>query len=136
MCRWVFPDVSKEISIFYLEYLTSEDEGTTSLRNVGTRPKKFHTQKTRILKKHHCPKLCTHFFLTHAGQLTHISQVIPAEKCRLSVCNLFLNPVNFPILGKNISITPSSNTSSLSSSLNVTDQAAHPHKKTGKIIVL
>jgi len=54
MCRWVFPDVSKEMRIFYLEYLTSEDEGTTSLRNVGTRPKKRHTPEDTNSQKHHC----------------------------------------------------------------------------------
>lgn len=48
LCLLGCEDVSLGVSwgfdgtIFYLEYLISEDEGIMSLRNVGTRPKKRH----------------------------------------------------------------------------------------------
>ena len=54
-----------------------------------------------------------------------------------SLCNLLHSPVTSSLLGPNILLnTISSNTLSFLSSLNVSDQISHPHKTTGKIIVL
>jgi len=53
-----------------------------------------------------------------------------------SLCSLLHSPVSSPLLGPNILLsTLFSNTLSLCSSLNVSDQVRHPYKK-GKIIVL
>ena len=54
-----------------------------------------------------------------------------------SLCNLLNFPVTLSLLGPNILLnTIFSNTLSFLSSLNVSDQASHPYKTTGKIIVL
>ena len=53
------------------------------------------------------------------------------------LCSFLHSPVTLPLLGPNILLsTLFSNTLSLRSSLNVTDQVLHPYKTTGKIIVL
>ena len=53
-----------------------------------------------------------------------------------SLCNFLHSPVNPSLLGPNIVLnTLFSNTLSLCSSLNVSDQVSHPYKTTGKIIV-
>ena len=54
-----------------------------------------------------------------------------------SLCSLLHSPVTSSLLGPNILLnTIFSNTLSFLSSLNVSDQASHPYKTTGKIIVL
>jgi len=54
-----------------------------------------------------------------------------------SLRSFFLSPVTLSFLGPNILLnTLFSNTLSLLSSLNISDQVSHPHKTTGKIIVL
>ena len=54
-----------------------------------------------------------------------------------SLCSFLHTPVTSPLLGpNNLLSTLFSNTFSLHSSLNVSDQVSHPHKITGKIIVL
>ena len=54
-----------------------------------------------------------------------------------SLCSLLHSPVTSSLLGPNILlITMFSNTLSFLSSRNVSDQASHPYKTTGKIIVL
>ena len=53
------------------------------------------------------------------------------------LCSLLHSPVTSSLLGPNILLnTIFSNTISFLSSLNVSDQASHPYKTTGKIIVL
>ena len=54
-----------------------------------------------------------------------------------SLCNFLHSPVTSSLLGPNTLLkTLFSNTLSLRSSLNVSDQVSHPYKTTGKIIVL
>ena len=54
-----------------------------------------------------------------------------------SLCSFLHSPVTSSLLGPNILLnTQFSNTLSLRSSLNVSDQVSHPYKTTGKIIVL
>ena len=53
-----------------------------------------------------------------------------------SLCNLLHSTVTSSLLGPNILNTMFSNTLSFLSSRNVSDQASHPYKTTGKIIVL
>jgi hypothetical protein len=54
-----------------------------------------------------------------------------------SLCSLLHSLVTSSLLGPNILLnTIVSNTFSFLSSLNVSDQASHPYKTTGKIIVL
>jgi hypothetical protein len=50
-----------------LEYLTSEDEGITSLRNVGTRPKKRHAPEDTNFQKHQCWNLKRTIVQTGSG---------------------------------------------------------------------
>jgi hypothetical protein len=53
------------------------------------------------------------------------------------LCNFLQSPVTSSLLGLNILLrTLLSNTLSLCSSLNVRDQVSHPHKTTGRIMVL
>jgi hypothetical protein len=56
---------------------------------------------------------------------------------RSSLCSFLHYPVTSPLLGQNIllKILPT-NTLSLRSSLNESDQVSHPYKTTSKIIVL
>ena len=69
-----------------------------------------------------------------------IARTILGEEYRSlssSLCNFLLSPVTPSLLGPNILLnTLFSNTLSLCSSLNVSDQVSHPYKTTGKIIVL
>ena len=82
----------------------------------------------------------------------NIVRVIKSRRMRLAVhmarmgeeyksfssllCNLLHSPVTSSFLGPNILLnTMSSNTLSFLSSCNVSDQASHPYKTTGKIIV-
>ena len=52
-------------------------------------------------------------------------------------CNFFHSPVTSSLLGPNTLLsTLFSNTRSLRSSLNISDQVSHPYRTTGKIIVL
>jgi hypothetical protein len=54
-----------------------------------------------------------------------------------SLCNFLYSPVTSSLLGQNTLLnTLFSNTLSLRSSLNVSDQVSHPYRTTGKIIVL
>src|SRR5215510_3098902 len=54
-----------------------------------------------------------------------------------SLCNFLHSPVTSSLLGPNSLVnTLFSNTLSLCSSLNVSDQVSHPYKTTGRIIVL
>jgi hypothetical protein len=54
-----------------------------------------------------------------------------------SLCNFLHSPVTSSLLGPNILLcTLFSNTVSLRSSFNVSDQVSHPYRTTGKIIVL
>src|SRR5215469_1169641 len=91
--------------------------------------------------------LCTPlYFLIHAIcpyhlillDLTH--RTILVEEYRSfssSLCNFLHSPVTSSLLGPNTSLnTLLSNTLSLCSSLNVSDQVSHPYKTTGRIIVL
>jgi hypothetical protein len=53
------------------------------------------------------------------------------------LCNFLHSPVTSSLLGPNIPLnTVFSNTLSLCSSLNVRDRVSHPHKTTGRIMVL
>jgi hypothetical protein len=52
------------------------------------------------------------------------------------LCSSLQSPVASTLFGPNILNTLFSNTLSLRSSLNVSDQVSHPYKSTGKIIVL
>ena len=76
----------------------------------------------------------------HLILLDFITRTILGEQYRSlisSLCNFLHSPVTPSLLGPNILlITLFSNTLSLCSSLNVSDQVAHPYKTTGKIIVL
>ena len=77
---------------------------------------------------------------THPILLDYIARTILGEEYRLfssSLCNFFHFPVTSSVLGPNILLnTLFSNTFSLRSSLNVSDQVSHPYKTTGKIIVI
>ena len=76
----------------------------------------------------------------HLILLDFITRTILGEEHRLfssSLCNFLHSPVTSSLLGPNILLnTLFSNTLSLHSSLNVSDQVSHPYKTTGKIIVL
>ena len=76
----------------------------------------------------------------HLIILDFVIRTILGEKYRLfssSLCNCPQSPVTSSLLGPNILLnTLFSNTLSLRSSLNVSDQVSHPNKITGKIIVL
>ena len=79
-----------------------------------------------------CP---AHFIL-----LDFITRTILGEDYKSfssSLCNLLHSPITLYLLGPNILLnTMFSNTLSFLSSRNVSDQASHPYKTTGKIIVL
>ena len=76
----------------------------------------------------------------HLILLDFITRTILGEQYRSlnsSLCGVFHSPVTPSLLGPNIILnTLFSNTLSLRSSLNVSDQVSHPYKTTGKIIVL
>jgi len=76
----------------------------------------------------------------HLILLDFITRTILGEEYksfRSSLCNLLHSLVTSSLLGPNILLnTMFSNTLSFVSSLNVSDQASHPYKTTGKIIVL
>jgi uncharacterized membrane protein len=69
-----------------------------------------------------------------------ITWIIFGEDYRLlsySLCSFLHCPVTLCLLGPNILLsTLLSNTFSLCSSLNVSDQVSHPHKTTGTVMVL
>ena len=76
---------------------------------------------------------------THLFIVDFITRIIFGEKYRsfsTPGCSFLHSPVTLSPLGPNILNTLLSNTLSLRSSLNVSDQVSHPYKKTGKIIVL
>ena len=75
----------------------------------------------------------------HLILLDFITRTILGEEYKLfsySLCNLLHSPVTSSLLGLNILNTMFSNILSFLSSRNVSDQASHPYKTTGKIIVL
>ena len=76
----------------------------------------------------------------HLILLDFITRTILGEEYRSlssSLCSLLHSPFTLSLLGPNILLnTIFSNTLSFLSSLNVSDQASHPYKSTGKIIVL
>ena len=76
----------------------------------------------------------------HIILLDFITRTILDEEYRSvssSLCSILHSPVTSSLLGPNILLsTLFSNTLSLRSSLNVSDQVSHPYKRTGKIIVL
>ena len=75
----------------------------------------------------------------HLILLNFITRTILGEEYRSlssSLCSLLHSPITSSLLGPNILFnTIFSNTLSFLSSLNVSDQASHPYKTTGKIIV-
>ena len=75
---------------------------------------------------------------THLILLVFITHTILGEEYRLfssSLCSFLHSPVTSSILGLNILLnTLFSETLSLHSSLNVSNQVSHPYKTTGKII--
>ena len=75
----------------------------------------------------------------HLILLDFITRTILGEEYRSlssSLCSLLHSPVTSSLLGPNIHLnTMFSNTLSFLSSLTVSDQASHPYKTTGKIIV-
>ena len=77
---------------------------------------------------------------THLILLNFITQTILGEGYRSlssSLCSFLHSPVISSLLGPNILLyILFSNTFSLHSSLNVSNQVSHPYKTTGKIIVL
>jgi len=77
---------------------------------------------------------------THLIHLDFITHTILGEEYKSfssSLCNLLQSPVTSSLLDPNILLnTMFSNTLSLLSSRNVSDQVSHPYKTTGKIIVL
>jgi len=76
----------------------------------------------------------------HLILLDFITRKILSEEYRTlssSLCSFLHSPVTSSLLGQNILLnTLFSNTLTLRSSLNVSDQVSHPYKTTGKIIVL
>ena len=76
----------------------------------------------------------------HLILLDFITRTMLSEHYRSlssSLCNFLHSPVTSSLLGLNIPLnTIFSNTLSLRSSLNVSDQVSHPYKTTGKIIFL
>ena len=78
--------------------------------------------------------------LAHHIFLDFITRTILGEEYKSfssSLCSLPHSPVTSSLLGPNILLnTMFSNTFSYLSSLNVSDQVSHPHRTTGKIIVL
>ena len=77
--------------------------------------------------------------LAHLILLDFITRVMFGEGCRslsFSLGSFLHSPVSSPHLGPNILSTLFSDTLSPRSSLHVSDQVSHPHKTTGKIMVL
>ena len=76
----------------------------------------------------------------HLILLDFITRTILGEECKSfssSLCNLLHSAVTLSLLGPNILLnTMFSNNLSFLSSRNISDQASHPYKTTGKIIVL
>ena len=76
----------------------------------------------------------------HLILLDFTTCIILGKECRSlssSLCNFLHSPVTSSLLGPNTLLnTLFSNTLSLRSSLNVSDQVSHPHRTTGNIIVL
>ena len=76
----------------------------------------------------------------HLIILDFITRTVFGQQCRSlspSLCNFLHPPVTSSLLAPNILLnTLFSNTLSLRSSLNVSDQVSHPYKTTGKFLVL
>jgi hypothetical protein len=89
---------------------------------------------------HISPLLYTCYILHSYIRLDLITRTILGEYYRSlssSICSFFHSFVISSLLGLNILLsTLLSKTHSLRSSLSVSDQVSHPHKITGKIIVL
>ena len=74
---------------------------------------------------------------SHSNRFYHLHNIGWGEKSfSSSLCNLLHSPVTSSLLGPNILKTMFSNTLSFLSSRYAKDQASHPYKTTGKIIVL
>ena len=76
---------------------------------------------------------------THLILLDLITRIILGEQYRSlssSLCSFLQSPVTSSLLGPNILNTLFSNTLSLRSSFNLSDQVSHTYKTTGRIIVL
>jgi len=75
----------------------------------------------------------------HLILLNFITRTILGEDYRSlssSLCSFLYSPVTSSLLGPNILTNVFSNSLSLRSSLNTSDQVSHPYKTTGKTIVL
>jgi hypothetical protein len=92
------------------------------------------------------PKPFVHFSSPHTCYspahliLDLITRTMLGEEYRslsFSLCSFIHSPVTSSLLGPNIQLsTLFSNTFSLRSSINVSDQVSHPYKTTGTILVL
>ena len=104
----------------------------------GLFPSGFPTKSlyTPLLSPHTCymprPSQSSRFY--HPNNIWWVVEIIGRIS---SSCSFLHYCVTSPLLGPNILLnTLFSNTLSLSSSLNGSDQVSHPYKTTGKIIVL
>ena len=88
-------------------------------------------------------RLFSHPYVLRVPPIKYFS-ILPPEKCgeqyrslSTSLCSFLHSPVTSSLLYSNIHLsTLFSNTLSLRSSLNVSDQVTHPYKTIGKIIIL
>ena len=103
---------------------------------TGLFPSDFHT-KTLYMS---LLFLIRATFPAHHNLLDFITRTILGEECRTlssSLCSLLHSPVTSSLSGPNILLsTLFSNTLSMSSFFNVSDQVAHPYEREGIIIVL
>ena len=91
-----------------------------------------------------CIRLSCPPFALHATPISFFSMLSPepywvriTDHSAPHYVSFLYSPVTSSLLGSNIRLsTLFSNTLSLRSSLNITDQVSHPHKTTGRIVVL